>query len=78
MAHDFTLGISYELEKDQGRTLTLSHLAELTAQIAEGDRIVALIMQIENGDPLPAAAHFDSYVRRAVSWVCEVSGRGDR
>src|SRR5262245_34344669 len=76
LAHDFTLGISYELEKDHGRIKALSDLAELTAQIAEGDRIVALIMQIENGDPLPSATHFASYVRRAVSWVCEVAVYG--
>jgi hypothetical protein len=73
LAHEFTLGVSHELASDQGRAKILSQLAELTAQIADGDRLVALIMHLENGDPAPTAKHFESYVARAVAWVCEVA-----
>lgn len=73
IAHEFTLGVSQELENDQSRAQILSRLAELTAQIGEGDRLVALIILLQNGDPLPRSSHFDSYVARAVAWVCDIA-----
>lgn len=73
LVHEFALTAQGKLDSDEGRLLLLNDLATLISRMAEADRIVAILMQLENQDPLPTAAHFDSYVRRAVAWVCDIA-----
>jgi hypothetical protein len=75
VAHEMTLGIPIEVETDLGRRGILGRLRELTRALAEADRIVVLLIHVENDDPLPSIDRYDTYVTRAEVWVCEIESQ---
>ncbi|MBI3770601.1 MAG: hypothetical protein HY271_19195 [Deltaproteobacteria bacterium] len=72
LVHELTVGLPEAIRTDAGRNEVLHHLAVLVEQLAEADRIVALLIHLENGDPLPSSERYESHIARAVAWVCEV------
>lgn len=66
IAHD--IGDSLH-EDDEVRRLTLELIGAYTRQIAEADRLIAVFVAFELGQPPPDLGEFGSYPDRAVAWV---------
>jgi len=70
IAHEVTLGIEGKIEQDLGRNEILNELATAVRDIAEGDKIVGLLIQSVTHEPGPSSSYLHDYADKVVKWVC--------
>jgi hypothetical protein len=71
IAHNLTIGIEHEVEKDAVRTQLIEKVAKLVRSIAEADAGVGILIQKITHEPLPNALFVKNYTDKIIQWVCE-------
>ena len=73
IAHEVTLGVEHKIEQDLGRKEILHEIAGAIRDIAEGDKIIGLLIQSATNEPRPSSSYLHDYANKIVGWVCGTS-----
>lgn len=72
IAHEAASGFDYAITEPEILARVHTSIREAVRAIAEGDRLVSIILSQLNGDPILVGDAMASYVDRVVDWVCDI------